>query len=372
MRSGIRSDRLTLTDRLSETVSFLPQVKLCSSDEFEAPEPRLHLTTHISRLSCLDPPFAMAVMSAPTPNLTAVPALDHPKAAESIDSANKPVIVKHSNASPAIEQRMLNVIATATAHGSWGETCFLVESKADGNAYACVYASLDLLRASNAGELLDHVEKHGCPTLDAALKALLGNKTAPPVQTNNGDNKGILRNPQSFPTGGVRYVPVSNIAVTTLRAVIMFLQTGHIAFAPRSSKLIEDDSSASNYEGPALVSAEGAKVQWPLSMQASAKSIYHAACRFGLNDLRELAEKTIESQVDASNILADLFSRFTLNHPDLRTKRLEFAISHWDDIKKHHRTGFADALFSHADRPGAKDVIDQILQRTSIAAADGQ
>ncbi len=60
----------------------------------------------------------------------------------------------------------------------------------------------------------------------------------------NGDNKGILRNPQSFPTGGVRYVPVSNIAVTTLRAVIMFLQTGHIAFAPRSSKLIEDDSSA--------------------------------------------------------------------------------------------------------------------------------
>ncbi len=313
----------------------------------------------------------MAVMSAPTPNLTATPALDQPKVVESIDRANNPVIVKHNGASPTMEQRMLIVIATATAHGSWGETCFLVESKADGNAYACVYASLDLLRASNAGELLDHIQKHGCPTLDAALKALLGNKSIPPAESKEGDTKGILRNPHSFSRGGVRYVPVSNIAVTTLRAVIMFLQTGHIAFAPRSTKLTEDDSSASNYEGPALVSAEGAQVQWPLSMQASAKSVYHAACRFGLSDLRELAEKTIESQVDASNILADLFSRFTLNHPDLRTKRLEFAISHWDDIKKHHRTGFADALFCHADRPGAKDVIDQILQRTSIPVADG-
>lgn len=273
---------------------------------------------------------------------------------------------------------IVDAIAFATAHGQWGDVALLVKGQAGDSAYARVFADRRTLRAQGAIALLKYISENAYPTEEAASSTLFQGPRksgrAPPAPTSEAQRI---------------FVPVPDIAVTTLRAMLLFIQTGCIEFAALSSRFVdaagytEDEVEGLPTPGdfvevaidkiptlPNQHTHEGAPASNPSMPIASPKSIYRAACRFGLDELKRISEKAFLEHITPINILPELFSRFSLQHDEIKERLLTYTMSHWDDIKAHDRNGLASVFSSRATRPGAREIFNRLLAATSISHAD--
>lgn len=130
-----------------------------------------------------------------------------------------------------------------------------------------------------------------------------------------------------------REIVVTETAFTTYRALLVYLQTEHLEFAPLLSSF-NDLSPPSE-----VTQRRHKKVTTPrpdglsLPLPASPKSIYRLAHLLSLPDLSAQALASLSSQLTPSNVLYELFDSVSGAYDEVQKLELAYAIKHWKEVK---------------------------------------
>ncbi|EKM49883.1 uncharacterized protein PHACADRAFT_214399 [Phanerochaete carnosa HHB-10118-sp] len=118
---------------------------------------------------------------------------------------------------------------------------------------------------------------------------------------------------------GTRAVRMNSVAADTLEALIFYIYTGNIYFLPLRSHgtKVREEAKAKHH------------IERKNRPYCSCKSIYRFADEVGLAELKQQAENRLFSQLDAENILDELFSRFTLQYPDILTRQIRVLLDNY-------------------------------------------
>ncbi|KAH9943907.1 hypothetical protein B0H21DRAFT_747540 [Amylocystis lapponica] len=141
---------------------------------------------------------------------------------------------------------------------------------------------------------------------------------------------------------------VTGVASATWEALLFYLYTGNIKFAPLTSEGEEvrqsviDMSSLTNPDRPA---------------PCSCKSIYRLADKMNLELLRDCAIKYLQSRLSVGNILEEVFSVFTSRYEEVQ--KMEFAVmmQHWDNLRGTSALSAWLARITSGDYPHASWVL---------------
>jgi len=146
-----------------------------------------------------------------------------------------------------------------------------------------------------------------------------------------------------------KIVPVKDTAYVTWQAMIFYLFTGQVSFAPLSSS------------GKPRPLPERGHTTDLSSLKPSAKSMYRLADKLGLDDLCKLSQLHIKSALSAETILHEVFSAFTSRYKPIRDMELGFVFNHLDELKNSQ--GFHDVLnnITRGHLPHSLDVLMAIL-----------
>jgi hypothetical protein len=119
-------------------------------------------------------------------------------------------------------------------------------------------------------------------------------------------------------------IRITQTAYSTYRAVLLFLQTGHISFTPLSSSLStsRDDYLASKLE-------ESPNLPLPVSP----KSVFRLADLLDLPSLEALALTSFKSSLTVDGAAHELFSDASVLYRELRTAVLQFVKEKADEVK---------------------------------------
>lgn len=284
-------------------------------------------------------------------------------------------------ASAPTSQSLVQAITVATICGSWGNVCFVVRlSGQHDRKHAVLWADLCVLRASGASQLADKVVQRHFRTEGEAKDALFEpsrSQCLPAAsQQESVTSRRIVLAPH---TSNLLYFPLPGICYTTMSAILVYLQTGLIDFAPLTSTIVEnerksaDDSDDSDntdtfmQESQETTEPTGYRMTHDLAsgdLAVSPKSVYRAARKFRLAGLCKLASEAIHKQITPDNCLRELFSKFGLQYPEILRKRLRYVLTHWNEIE--NRIAILQLVSSSALRPRAIEVLETILAHTSI------
>lgn len=112
--------------------------------------------------------------------------------------------------------------------------------------------------------------------------------------------------------GGISHVIVTDASVKTYKALLIWISTGCITFAPLSSS--KQDGSVS-------------------SGLASPKSVYALAHKLGIEELQKRALTSFSGQLVEVNALQELFSSHAALYPELSAAAMTATIAHLPKIK---------------------------------------
>ncbi|KAK7064968.1 hypothetical protein R3P38DRAFT_2595342 [Favolaschia claudopus] len=98
--------------------------------------------------------------------------------------------------------------------------------------------------------------------------------------------------------------------------------------------------------------------------KCSAKSMYRLADRFGLEDLKALALKSIKAQLSPDNIIHEVFSSFTSLYPEIMDLEVEFLLKHLSSLKEDMEKMLKDICGGM--RPHSFLVLDKIIYRQDL------
>jgi hypothetical protein len=124
-----------------------------------------------------------------------------------------------------------------------------------------------------------------------------------------------------------REVVVRSTAYTTYKAVLGYLHSSFISFAPLSSSTSSDHDTSGD-----LIHTDDNTVSTRLP-SASPKSVYRLAHLLELPKLAQLALDNIESQLTPSNVALELFGNLAGAYDDLRKIELDYFVASYDAVK---------------------------------------
>lgn len=199
-----------------------------------------------------------------------------------------------------------------------------------------------------------------------------------------------------------RKVTVSDSSYVTYKALLFFLYTDTIEFAPLTSSFLDHNSlaAASNSGSSALHQAafgsgpssslggsrfettsgqsfsremlkahqlrqqviDVYRAQFPnRPSPCSAKAMYRLADKLQIHNLKKRAKEHIAKSLTVQNIVWEAFSSFASHYPEVRQMELSFLLSHWREVK---RTRAMKTIFarSHA-HPGLAEVWPHLLSQ---------
>ncbi|GAA5963206.1 hypothetical protein JCM8115_001058 [Rhodotorula mucilaginosa] len=126
-------------------------------------------------------------------------------------------------------------------------------------------------------------------------------------------------------------IEVRETAYSTMCAVLLYLQSGHIKFAPtRSSHALSPDELVTKRKA-ALV--EALEEHPTLPPPVSPKSVYRLAHLLDREELQKMALDSLTSSLTFSGAARELFSPVSLAHNKLRQVVLEFVVKNWKEVK---------------------------------------
>ncbi|KAL5519976.1 hypothetical protein ACEPAG_1636 [Sanghuangporus baumii] len=159
-------------------------------------------------------------------------------------------------------------------------------------------------------------------------------------------------------------VVVRDVAYTTYRAVLYYLYTDSIIFAPLASSFLVPSSATGLSSSHSLPPrpGEGQNVnvarpavhrensesgptsrtawirQWELQnpgnpTPCSAKAAYRVADKLGLSDLKDRAFQHIVKSLTIHNVPYEMFSSFSSTFEDVRKMEVAFFLEHWNEIR---------------------------------------
>ncbi|BGP13225.1 hypothetical protein JCM10213_005005 [Rhodosporidiobolus nylandii] len=134
-------------------------------------------------------------------------------------------------------------------------------------------------------------------------------------------------------------VSIFDTSFTTYRAVLVWLASQHIDFAPLRSSfhaIGEPLSSASTLRAAGL--HRTASRDSLLPQPASPKSVYRLAHLLELPTLSSLAIENLRSQLTPQNAAYELYSDAATCYPALRDVVLDYVVENWQQVKKEKAT----------------------------------
>lgn len=126
-------------------------------------------------------------------------------------------------------------------------------------------------------------------------------------------------------------IEVRETAYSTMCAVLLYLQTGHIKFAPmRSSHALPQDELITKRKASL---AQSLKKQPTLPPPVSPKSVFRLAHLLERNELQKLALDWFASSLTINGAAAELFSPASLAYGKLRKVVVDFVVKNWKEVK---------------------------------------
>ncbi|KAI0769841.1 hypothetical protein C8Q74DRAFT_1201937 [Fomes fomentarius] len=197
-------------------------------------------------------------------------------------------------------------------------------------------------------------------------------------------------------------VVIRDVAYATYRAVLYYLYTDTIAFAPLSSSFLSISAPAATPHGtlastPAALSSEHqpsffrvnqqqpseaaaattsividprSRKEWIAewertnpgrSRPPSAKSVYRLADKLGLQDLKDRAFQHIIKSLTVDNVVHEAFSAFSAAFEDVRKVQVAYMFEHWNHVRKGAMLNIGQQL-RLGRYPGFEEVWPAIIQ----------
>ncbi|KAI0633353.1 hypothetical protein C8Q77DRAFT_1157567 [Trametes polyzona] len=135
----------------------------------------------------------------------------------------------------------------------------------------------------------------------------------PEMETNNYQNAPVPRVALAGRKGRVVYVP--DFAYRTWEAFIFYTFFGTVSFAPLGSQTRRSLPAPKPYDPPLC----------------SPKSMYRLAEKYGIEELKELSLRQLETCMENHNVLVELFSSFTLTYAAIQDAEVEYLRAHLRD-----------------------------------------
>ncbi|KWU41835.1 hypothetical protein RHOSPDRAFT_36603 [Rhodotorula sp. JG-1b] len=146
-------------------------------------------------------------------------------------------------------------------------------------------------------------------------------------------------------------IEVRETAYSTMCAVLLYLQTGHIKFAPiRSSHALPPDELATQR----LVSLATSVGEHPtLPPPVSPKSVYRLAHLIERDELQKMAPDSLASSLTISGAAAELFSPVSVAYEKSRKIVFDFVVKNWKEVKATEAWRTVRAKVTSAPTEGA-------------------
>ncbi|KAK0551824.1 hypothetical protein OC846_003095 [Tilletia horrida] len=182
-----------------------------------------------------------------------------------------------------------------------------------------------------------------------------------------------------------RQVVIQDSAYPTFRALLHFLYTDTVNFAPLTSSFLPADMSIDELGGfPSTDRDSSTADKFALEMHkahkkrqevidsfcsqnpqkpmpCSSKAMYKLADKLHIEDLRKRAQDHIASSLTVHCIVYEVFGNFTMRFADIRKMEIEFLLKHWDQVK---RSSAMKTIFSRAAaHPGLAEVWPYLLSQ---------
>ncbi|MCO5549700.1 hypothetical protein L7F22_003173 [Adiantum nelumboides] len=198
-----------------------------------------------------------------------------------------------------------------------------------------------------------------------------------------------------------RKVNVIDSAYPTFKALLFFLYTDTIEFAPLTSSFLPADVTADN-----LSSATGSNNLLSSSVRSrrrgdvgslveemtkahrkrkavieaycernpgkpspcSAKAMYRLADKLDIPDLKKRAQEHIAMSLTVHNIVWETFSGYNTQFPDICDMEIDFLLKHWSQVK---RSNAIKSIFQRSNNlPGIELVLPKLLERLDYRPPD--
>jgi len=179
------------------------------------------------------------------------------------------------------------------------------------------------------------------------------------------------------------------VAYTTYYAMLYYIYTDNVVFAPLSSSFLTTSSGISNSPAeslpsstecsnqtigsrrvsipePALSRAEWIR-DWTESnpgrpAPCSAKAMYRVADRLNLHELKERAAQHIIKSLTVDNIAYEAFSPFAAAFEEVRKVEIDFFLTHWHEIRTSGSMKNVWVQIRNGRHPGFEEVWPLIVQ----------
>ncbi|KAI6129990.1 hypothetical protein EDD17DRAFT_1176409 [Pisolithus thermaeus] len=185
-------------------------------------------------------------------------------------------------------------------------------------------------------------------------------------------------------------VIIRDVAYATYKAVLYYLYTDVIVFAPFSSSFTvltsqqkqaanaltqaasESQSSlVDNQKMPVHVDNPTSRREWIKRWQqnhpiepapCSAKAVYRLADKLGLLELKERASQHIQKSLSVENIPYEVFSPFSAMFPDIRKVQVKYFLEHWAEVRTSEGMQTVWQQIRRGRHPGFEEIWPVIVQ----------
>lgn len=187
-----------------------------------------------------------------------------------------------------------------------------------------------------------------------------------------------------------RKVSIVDSAYPTFKALLFFLYTDTVVFAPLTSSFLPsdvaaDDAPTSNTASSLFASRRGRVPSGRFSEEmekarkkrkaviethlagspekpspCSAKAMYRLADKLDIPDLKQRAQDHISMSLSIQNIVWEVFSGFTAHYPDILKMETDFLLKHWPQVKRIN--AMKSIFLRHSAHPGLAQVWPHLLE----------
>ncbi|BGP40886.1 hypothetical protein JCM10449v2_004851 [Rhodotorula kratochvilovae] len=169
-----------------------------------------------------------------------------------------------------------------------------------------------------------------------------------------------VHDPKSGPDFPFRQINIVDTAYTTYRAVLLYLQTHHIAFAPLSSVCAPLDPSAPMTRLERLSSSADLDPSAPFPV--SPKSAYRLAHLLELSDLEERCLHALRRSLTVASAPHELFDDASVCFPGWRGVVLKFVLRNWDAVTASESWRSLDERIERDEIRGAGPILREVMK----------
>ncbi|KAF9221575.1 hypothetical protein BS17DRAFT_784982 [Gyrodon lividus] len=194
-------------------------------------------------------------------------------------------------------------------------------------------------------------------------------------------------------------VVIGDVAYATYRAVLYYIYTDVIVFAPLSSSFTAavsprrfattaamatpSDSQSNPLDSqkvPVHVDNPSSRREWIKKWQqsrpgrpapCSAKAVYRLADKLGLLELKERAYQHIQTSLTVENIPYEVFSPFSATFADVRKVQVNYFLEHWSEIRASEAMRSVWQQIRNGRHPGFEEVWPVIAQHLEFNPRPG-